>query len=98
MSPLASVKACLQSIIGAPVISRRSFTCAAEIFTVVVPMRFLLRKDVACYVFSSHTMICRDGQETLQATSLQKQRPATGRSLVKTRAGQNSTARVFTGN
>ena len=36
-SPLASVKACLQSIIGAPVFSRRSFTCAAEIFTVVLP-------------------------------------------------------------
>src|SRR5437667_6951881 len=35
-SPLASVSACLQSIIGAPVFSRRSFTCAAEIFTVVV--------------------------------------------------------------
>src|SRR5882757_4445538 len=37
-SPLASVKACLQSIIGAPVFSRRSFTCAAEMFTVVVPI------------------------------------------------------------
>src|SRR5882724_11809692 len=35
-SPLASVSACLQSIIGAPVFSRSSFTCAAEIFTVVV--------------------------------------------------------------
>jgi hypothetical protein len=28
----------LQSIIGAPVFSRRSFTCVAEIFTVVVPI------------------------------------------------------------
>src|SRR5579863_7895217 len=37
-SPLASVSACLQSIMGAPVFSRRSFTCAAEIFTVVVPI------------------------------------------------------------
>src|SRR3982074_2697531 len=35
-SPLASVRACLQSIIGAPVLSRSSFTCAAEIFTVDV--------------------------------------------------------------
>src|SRR5947207_13939774 len=35
-SPLASVRACLQSIMGAPVFSRSSFTCAAEIFTVVV--------------------------------------------------------------
>jgi hypothetical protein len=26
----------LQSIIGAPVFSRRSFTCAAEIFAIVV--------------------------------------------------------------
>src|SRR4029077_14959261 len=76
MSPLASVKACLQSIIGAPVFSRRSFTCAAEIFTVVVPIRFLLRRDVACYVSSSHVMICRYRQETLQTTSLHKQRPA----------------------
>src|SRR5579872_5143018 len=38
MSPLASFRACLQSIIGAPVFSRSSFTCAAEIFTVVVPI------------------------------------------------------------
>src|SRR5215470_8608727 len=38
MSPLASVRACLQSIIGAPVFSRRSFTCVAEIFTVVAPI------------------------------------------------------------
>src|SRR6185312_6314022 len=37
-SPLASLRACLQSIIGAPVFSRSSFTCAAEIFTVVVPI------------------------------------------------------------
>src|SRR5690348_13516403 len=37
-SPLASVSACLQSIIGAPVFSRRSLTCAADIFTVVVPI------------------------------------------------------------
>src|SRR5436305_6562959 len=35
-SPFASVRACLQSIMGAPVFSRSSFTCAAEIFTVVV--------------------------------------------------------------
>src|SRR5882724_13558385 len=35
-SPLASVRACLQSIIGAPVFSRSSFTWVAEIFTVVV--------------------------------------------------------------
>src|ERR1022692_2027240 len=35
-SPLASVRACLQSIMGAPVFSRRSFTCAAEIFAIVV--------------------------------------------------------------
>src|ERR1022692_2544352 len=35
-SPLASVKACLQSIMGAPVFSRRSFTCAAEMFAIVV--------------------------------------------------------------
>src|SRR5580765_1004049 len=34
-SPLASVRACLQSIMGAPVFSRSSLTCAAEIFTVV---------------------------------------------------------------
>src|SRR5215471_10892160 len=38
MSPLASVRACLQSIMGAPVFSRSSFTCPAEIFTVVVPI------------------------------------------------------------
>src|ERR1017187_4028922 len=56
ISPLASVRACLQSIIGAPVFSRRSFTCAAEIFTVVVLIfdesffYFLLfRRDLACY-------------------------------------------------
>src|SRR5580704_14711687 len=36
ISPLASVRACLQSIIGAPVFSRRSFTCAAEMFAIVV--------------------------------------------------------------
>src|SRR5258708_11302554 len=59
MSPLASVRACLQSIIGAPVFSRRSFTCVAEIFTVVVPIKTkpfpkILRRDVACYVFSDH--------------------------------------------
>src|ERR1700730_5846316 len=35
-SPLASDSACLQSIIGAPVFSRSSLTCAAEIFTVDV--------------------------------------------------------------
>src|ERR1051326_1007923 len=35
-SPLASVRACLQSIIGAPVFSRSSFTCAAEMFAIVV--------------------------------------------------------------
>src|SRR6266436_4799143 len=35
-SPLASVRACLQSIIGAPVFSRSSFTWVAEIFTVDV--------------------------------------------------------------
>jgi hypothetical protein len=28
----------LQSIMGAPVFSRSSFTCVAEMFTVVVPM------------------------------------------------------------
>src|SRR5438876_8579736 len=38
ISPLDSVSACLQSIIGAPVFSRSSFTCAAEIFIVIVPM------------------------------------------------------------
>src|SRR5438094_10112829 len=38
ISPFDSVSACLQSIIGAPVFSRRSFTCAAEIFIVIVPM------------------------------------------------------------
>ena len=38
MSPLASVRAFLQSIMGAPVFSRSSFTCAAEIFTVDVLM------------------------------------------------------------
>src|SRR5271157_2352170 len=32
------MRACLQSIMGAPVLSRSSFTCVAEIFTVVVPM------------------------------------------------------------
>src|SRR5712691_3285491 len=48
MSPLASVRACLQSIIGAPVFSRRSFTCVAEIFTVVVPiLKSFLRLDAA---------------------------------------------------
>src|SRR5215467_10655625 len=51
MSPLASVNACLQSIIGAPVFSRRSFTCAAEIFTVVAPIKvsqfaFLVSSDL----------------------------------------------------
>src|SRR5438876_3870825 len=35
-SPLDSVSAFLQSIMGAPVVSRSSLTCAAEIFTVVV--------------------------------------------------------------
>src|SRR5258708_2804117 len=38
-SPLASVSACLQSIIGAPVLSRRSLTWAAEIFAIVVLIR-----------------------------------------------------------
>ena len=33
MSPLASTRAFLQSIMGAPLFSRSSFTCAAEIFT-----------------------------------------------------------------
>src|SRR5262244_4009444 len=48
-SPLASVRACLQSIIGAPVFSRSSFTCVAEIFTVDVlikvkrPWSFVVR-------------------------------------------------------
>ena len=35
-SPLASVRAFLQSIMGALVFSRSSFTCAAVMFTVVV--------------------------------------------------------------
>src|SRR6202163_3364447 len=38
-SPLASVRACLQSIMGAPVLSRRSLTWAAEIFAIVVLIR-----------------------------------------------------------
>src|ERR1700738_1449234 len=37
--PLATVKACLQSIIGAPVLSRSSLTWAAEIFAIVVLIR-----------------------------------------------------------
>src|SRR5215471_16241903 len=39
--PLASVRACLQSIIGAPVFSRSSFTWAAEIFGIVVLIKNL---------------------------------------------------------
>src|SRR5438270_1687882 len=39
-SPPASVSAFLQSIIGAPVVSRSSFTCVAEIFTVDVLIKF----------------------------------------------------------
>src|SRR5450755_679909 len=42
-SPLASVRACLQSIIGAPVFSRSSFTWVAEIFTVDVLMSRLFQ-------------------------------------------------------
>src|SRR3984957_20694190 len=38
-SPLASVRAALQSIMGAPVFSRRSLTCAAEMFAIVVLIR-----------------------------------------------------------
>src|SRR5436190_17608286 len=38
MSPADAASACLQSIIGAPVLSRRSRTCAAEMFTVLVPI------------------------------------------------------------
>src|ERR1700691_3297196 len=75
MSPLASVRACLQSIIGAPVFSRSSFTCAAEIFTVdvLIAMNFLT-------VLWKRSLL-RFGWETLQATSLQvfrfyKTRPA----------------------
>src|SRR6202521_3309932 len=46
--PLASVKACLQSIMGAPVLSRRSLTWAAEIFAIVVLIRnSLLRLKLA---------------------------------------------------
>jgi YidC/Oxa1 family membrane protein insertase len=62
ISPLASVRACLQSIIGAPVFSRRSFTCAAEIFAIVVLIineTLLVRKDVACYVPSRHERRCK---------------------------------------
>src|SRR5271165_335346 len=69
-SPLASVRACLQSIIGAPVFSRRSFTCAADIFTVVVLILKFLRRDVACYVSSHHMPDFLRRPETLQATSL----------------------------
>src|ERR1700724_2794560 len=47
-SPLASVRACLQSIIGAPVLSRSSFTCAAEIFTVDV---LIDKFPVSCFQF-----------------------------------------------
>src|SRR4051812_10221232 len=36
MSPLDSVRAFLQSIIGAPVFSRSSFTCVADTFAMVV--------------------------------------------------------------
>src|SRR5215472_12555525 len=68
ISPLASVKACLQSIIGAPVFSRRSFTCVAEIFTVVAPIIKIPSikipgRDVACYVSSSYLIVCRSRQE-----------------------------------
>src|ERR1700723_3253410 len=47
ISPLASVRACLQSIIGAPVFSRRSFTCAAEMFAIVV----LIAKNVPSLIY-----------------------------------------------
>src|SRR5579872_6491217 len=91
MSPLASVKACLQSIIGAPVFSRRSFTCVAEIFTVVVPIRvscfaFLVSSVSGCY---RHFRPLKTGN----LKSIYKTKPAPGRSLVKTRAGLNSKAR-----
>src|SRR5580765_5166953 len=54
-SPLASVKACLQSIIGAPVFSRRSLTCVAEMFTVLVliineTLLEIVGRDAACDV------------------------------------------------
>src|SRR6185312_1662665 len=44
-SPLASVRACLQSIIGAPVFSRSSFTWVAEIFTVVVLIKIVFGRQ-----------------------------------------------------
>src|SRR4029077_250056 len=43
--PLASVSACLQSIIGAPVLSRSSLTWAAEIFAIVVLIVVLIRNS-----------------------------------------------------
>src|ERR1700686_3668179 len=44
-SPLASVRACLQSIIGAPVFSRSSFTWVAEIFKVDVLIKNVLGRS-----------------------------------------------------
>src|SRR5579872_130860 len=62
MSPLASVRACLQSIIGAPVFSRSSFTCVAEIFIVdvLIAMNSLrYRRNVACYVLLARRRRCK---------------------------------------
>src|SRR4051812_18954837 len=76
-SPLASVRACLQSIMGAPVFSRSSFTCAAEIFTVVVLIilslvvsRWWLAKKLTFTKLDPQRMtragqdskVCREGQ------------------------------------
>src|ERR1041385_8095252 len=57
-SPLASVRACLQSIIGAPVFSRSSFTCAAEIFTVVA-LIFLIPTSWLCPRFTGQFLLYR---------------------------------------
>src|ERR1700723_2849210 len=53
ISPLASVRACLQSIIGAPVFSRSSFTCVAEMFVIVV----LIAKNLHCKKFQGFRVL-----------------------------------------